>query len=125
MLSFAQLWEVLDQEKSKSSPLMDSGQDTGSMQVVRAGLGLRQESDHTFWDDFINLCSNVDGLADLLGVQRESVSTWASKIRDTLDKVEQHDRQNPDQEDEEQAILPTGDNGAITTKNMGPFGGNK
>lgn len=122
MLSFYQLCEVLDREKSKSSPLMSSGQETQAMQVVRAGLHLRHEEDRSFWEDFIDLCSNADGLADLLGVSREAVTSWASRIRDTLDQVEDSNRQAPEDEEDE-AILPTGDNGAITTQNMGPVPG--
>lgn len=116
MLSFAQLWEIVDQEKS---PLMSSGEESQAMQVVRAGINLRQDEGASFWDDLIQLCSNAQGVADLLGVKREVVASWASRIRDVLDDIETHDRQTPNEDEEDDQVMPTGDNGAVTVKNMG------
>lgn len=118
-VSFAELCEVLNRDKSRTSPLMDSGEETGAMQVVRSGLHLREEDDRSFWDDFVDLCANPDGLASLLGVNREIVSSWAGRIQDTLEAIDKHDQQAPETEDEEEKMLPTGDNGAVTVQNMG------
>lgn len=102
---------------------MDSGEETRGMQVVRSGLSLRDKEDGpTFWEDFINVCSDADGMATLLGVKRESVTTWAQRIRDVIEKVEKHDQQSPDKEEEKEELIPTGDNGAMTDKTMGRFG---
>ena len=114
-LSFEILLAAME---NTSSPLMDSGEESKATHVVQAGLNLR--NDHSFWDDFIQLCSNTEGLSQLLGVPREAVVSWASKIRTALDKAElqnQHDSQPRKDE-----MLPTGKTGAMTSKNMTPFG---
>lgn len=118
MVSFQSLWEQMD----KSSPLMTSGEESKAAQVVRAGLALRNDGDTPFWDDLIQLCANADGLAELLGVKREAVTSWASRIKDTLAEVEKQTQNDPKEADERDEMLPTGENGAMTTKNMDSFG---
>lgn len=101
---------------------MDSGDEGKATQVIRAGLHLRDKEDGpSFWEDFMNICSNTSGLADLLGVREEDVARWATRVREALDQVEQRDQQDGSEEEEEE-MLPTGDTGAVTDKNMGPFG---
>ena len=121
-ISFAHLCEVMDQQNAGKSPLMDSGIEDQAMQCIRAGLSLREEADGpSFWEDFISVCSNASNMAALLGVKEEAVSSWATKIREALDEVEKHDQQHGSEEEEEE-MVPTGDNGAVTDQNMGPFG---
>lgn len=114
--------EAMEQELSGSSPLMDSGEETRGMGVIRSGMALRGDDDGSFWEEFISLCSNADGLADLLGVKRESVTSWASRIREALENVRRHDQQSEEKPDEVEKMIPTGDNGAITREKMGPNG---
>jgi hypothetical protein len=121
MVSFCQLWEQLDKEVV-GSPLMDSGLETKAVQAVRAGKNLRGEDGPSFWDDFIQLCANSDGLAELLGVRREQVTTWPKKIRDAQNDLERHNKTPDGENEEKRKMLPTGDNGAVTTANMGLFG---
>lgn len=119
MISFALLWEELERQQSESSPLMDSGDENESMQVIRAGLNLGHDNDPTFWNNLINLCSNAKGVAHLLGVREEDVAGWPTKIRKTLEDVQKADQQRPDKEQKEkQKMIPTGDNGAITMSNI-------
>lgn len=122
MISFARLWEEMDRQKV-DSPLMDSGEESKSMQCIRAGVALRSDEDSPFWEDFISLCANTAGLADLLGVKEEVVARWASRVRDALEQVDKHDLQDgSSKEDEKDELVPTGDNGAVTDQNMGSFG---
>lgn len=100
-------------EKSKTSPLMDSGEDGQVLNIVRAGKDLRKDEDTPFWDDFISLCSNARGMAELLGVAPDKVLTWPGKIQEALDKLESHDAESPNVKTDT-TVLPTGDTGAVT-----------
>jgi hypothetical protein len=121
MVSFCQLWEQLDKD-AEASPLMDSGLETKAVQAIRVGENLRGEDEPSFWEDFLQLCSNADGLAELLGVRREQVTSWPKKIRDAQNDLDRHNKQPDGENDQEQELLPTGETGAVTTANMGPFG---
>lgn len=120
-ITFAMILEAMEQDKSGSSPLLDSGEETRGMHTIRSGMAMRDEDDGSFWEEFISLCNDADGMADLLGVKREAVTSWASKIRTALENVRRHDQQSEEKPDETETLLPTGDNGAITRDNMGPF----
>lgn len=111
MVSFSELWEAM--EKSKASPLMDSGEDGQVLNLVRSGKDLRKEDESSFWDDFISLCSNAKEMAELLGVSSEKILTWPGKIQEALDKLESHDAESPSI-NTDTTMLPTGDNGAVT-----------
>lgn len=101
---------------------MNSGEDTKATQIIRAGLHLRHEGETPFWDDFMQICANADGLAHLLGVKPEQVSTWTSRIKDALAQEEKQSQNDPNETDERDEMLPTGDSGAVTAKTMDPFG---
>ena len=111
MLSFADFWEELDARKS---PLMGSGEESQAEQLIRAGDQLRGDDDSSFWDDFTSLLSNQEGWADLLGVSSDKILGWSSRIHELRDKTK-NDTVNKPSDDEEKEVLPTGDNGAITT----------
>lgn len=113
MVSFFDLWERMD---SVDTPLMDSGENSKASQALRSGKNLRKEDERPFWDEFMELCSNSDGLADLLGVDSSQVIGWPSRIRELLQQIDDHDQSRGDA-DEEKQVLPTGDNGAITMPN--------
>lgn len=98
---------------------MDSGDESRILTVLRAGKTLHKEGETLFWDEFITLCANREGMAELLGVAPEKVSSWPSKIREHLDELQKSDAQNPS-EPEDQEMIPTGDNGAVTT-NVDPY----
>lgn len=114
MVSFAQLWEVIEKQKAQSSPLMNSGEDLEHLSVLRAGQDLHSDKQASFWDEFSSLCSDADGLAQLLGVGREKVAEWPARIREGLSKLERHKAMNPS-EKEDTELIATGDNGAFTT----------
>jgi len=121
MVSFAELWEQIEKNKG-ASPLMTSGEDGRALNIVRLGKDMRDENQVSFWDEFISLCGNSDGLSELLGVSREKISSWPSKIKEILDKIEQITTENPTNR-EDKKLMATGDTGAFTTnqdpKNLG------
>lgn len=119
MVSFSRLWEAM--EKSGTSPLMDTGNDSEILTVVRAGKNLRQEDESQFWDDFISLCSNSRGLSDLLGVSPEKITSWPPKIKEALEKLEKHDAESPNVKDDT-TVIPTATNGAFTVNSDPPLG---
>jgi hypothetical protein len=113
MVSFAELWEQIEKNKG-ASPLMTSGEDGRALNVVRLGKDMRDEDQGSFWDDFISLCGNSDGLSELFGVSREKIASWPAKIQEMLDKLEQHNAESPT-EREDKEVVATGDTGAFTT----------
>ena len=81
------------EEDERNDPLLDSGEETQSMDVVRSGMNLRSPECGDFWDDFINLSGNSEALSELLEVPRDKVATWSEKIRATIEKVNKADDQ--------------------------------
>lgn len=121
-ISFATLWEQMDKDKAQRSPLDMSGEDGRALIAVRAGKEMHAEGEASFWDEFISLCSNADGLSELLGVSAEKIRSWPAKVHEALEKLERHHAVDPAQK-EKSELMPTGDNGAFTT-NTDPVGAN-
>jgi hypothetical protein len=109
-------------EKSGTSPLMDSGEDGQVLNLVRSGKDLRKEDETSFWDDFISLCGNVQGMSDLFGVSPDKIRSWPGKIQEALDKLETHDAESPNVRNDTD-VMPTGDNGAVTVNVDPQLGG--
>ena len=109
--TFLQLWERIQLEETDpdlddsevTTPLMGSGEEGPAMQVIRAGLNLRSGDCGNFWEDFMQLLGNKEGLSDLLGVSQEDVSEWYARIKENLDKVG-----NNDKEKKKVKVTPTG-----------------
>jgi hypothetical protein len=40
-----------------------------------------------FWNNFILVCNNKDGVASLLGVTTDKVATWQQKVQEALDNA--------------------------------------
>jgi hypothetical protein len=59
-----------------------------------------------FWDNFILVCNNKNGLAALLGVSPEKVMSWPSSIQ--KHKEESKTKDNPEEKSKNQ-IINTGD----------------
>jgi len=119
MVSFYDLWEHMEES---ATPLMDSGEDSKSMQIIRAGKNLRKDDERPFWDEFMELCSNSEGMAELLGVDSSKVIAWPTRIREIMDKIQGHDQESGDNP-EDTSVVPTGDNGAFTADNSDPYMG--
>lgn len=110
-------------DSPRVSPLMDSGEESKGLSVIRSGNSMRgEDGGDSFWKDFMSLCGDSTGMAELLGVRPEQVNIWPSKIREALQTVEKHDMQGENKPEEKQEMLPTGQNGAMTTQKMGSFG---
>jgi len=121
MVSFAELFEHMEKQKSNRSPLMGSGEEERALTVVRVGKDLHNEGETSFWDELITLCNNAEGLSELLGVSREKIRSWPAKIEEMLEKLERHNYESPRGKIKTE-VIPTGDNGAFTTNvdpNMG------
>lgn len=93
-----------------ASPLLNDGEETRGMEVIRIGKNI----DKNIWNNFAKLCNNSDGLANLLGVKSEQVSTWASKIYANLKKVETADAQK-----KRNKMVATGNNGPVADQKDG------
>jgi hypothetical protein len=115
MVTFGQLWERVelgaderDAEESEFKPLLDSGDISASMEIVRTGLDMRSGDGNSFWEDFISLCNNnSQALSELLEVPKEKIGNWPSKIQEIVDKVEKSDDQEGGKSKRSE-VIPTG-----------------
>lgn len=112
-VSFAQLWEQIE-NKRMNSPLMNSGEEDLSLTAVRLGKEMHEKDETSFWDEFISLCGSTESLSKLFGVSREKILSWPSKIKEMLDKLEYQTAEDPTKKEDEK-VIPTGDNGAFTS----------
>jgi hypothetical protein len=92
---------------------MDSGEEGRALSVIRTGLDMHDEGETSFWDEFISLCGNSDGMAELLGIGRDKITSWPSRVREMLEKAQRANSEDPSQKDQTE-MIPTGSNGAIT-----------
>lgn len=83
------------------------------MNIVRFGKELRNDKKISFWDDFISMCGNSEDFSKLLGVNKNLISTWPSKIKEALDDIEVRHAEQPDYKIDKK-VIATGDNGAFT-----------
>lgn len=114
MVSFAELWEQIDKEKARKSPLMSSEEDNRALIVVRTGKEMHEEGKTSFWEEFSSLCNNAEGMSQLLGVPTDKIRSWPAKIEEALDKLERQTAVSPSEKIKTE-LMPTGDNGAFTT----------
>ena len=82
--------------------------------VLRAGINIRPE----FWDEFMQITGNVDGLSELLDVSKEKIAGWAEKIRSGLAEIDQAD--DEDAKTKKAEIMTTGDGEDIVNPNGHP-----
>ncbi len=106
-VSFHTLWEQIQSHSpDEFQPLSASSANVSkAAQVIRTGLNLRgEDGSKTFWDDFVQVCNDTDGLAELLEVHPEQVAKWGSRVRDMIEKVNKED----DNSNTEKHVMPTG-----------------
>lgn len=103
MLTFLKLWEIMSSQESL--PLNASGESSPAMRSIRRGLEMRGDSNRTFWDDFVQLCNDTDGVAELLGVQPDQVAGWGARVNELVEKV---DREYSDQGISRNQVVSTG-----------------
>jgi hypothetical protein len=56
----------------------DDRDDERAMEVVRKGMNLQRGND--FWEDFLRLCGDSEGMAALLGVARDRVTGLSGRV---------------------------------------------
>ena len=101
-VTFASILEHMEtyyEEDESNEPLLDSGMESESMDIVRNGINLSDG----FWENFINLCGDSQAMSELLEVPRAKVATWGKKINSLIDKIEKED--SSDSEGEQPADL--------------------
>jgi hypothetical protein len=107
-VSFQYLLEAMQQRDTDDdgdAPLQGSGVDSKAVHVIRTGLNLRSKQEcGNFWEDFLQVCNNTDGMSELLDVRPDQIARWSGKIREMLDKVNKSDSEESGKKD----ILNTG-----------------
>ena len=82
-MNFQRLWENMHLGKEPEQPVDDAVQS-----VIRTGIGISE----TFWDDFMSVMNNSEGLAMLLDVPEDQISTWRPRIEKALAAVQSSDQ---------------------------------
>lgn len=103
-VTFASILEHMEtyyEEDESNEPLLDSGMESESMDIVRNGINLSDG----FWENFINLCGDSQAMSELLEVPRAKVATWGKKINSLIDKIEKEDSSDSERAD----TIATGD----------------
>ena len=84
------------------TPLRSSGGDTKSLQTIRQGMDMHVQQGG-FWDAFLRVCNNIDGMAELMDIRPDQLSRLTSKVRDLVKRA----ADNPNGV-EKKTIIPTG-----------------
>jgi len=120
-LTYTELLAIMESNQDPAfGDLMGSGEETRSMKIIRAGMHLREGEDELeFWNDFMQLCGDAEGMAELLGVKSAEVRRWTARIRENINRVKEINSTNPEGEDNSK-LMATGDNdGAVSIDDNG------
>ncbi len=93
--------ETYYEEDESNEPLLDSGVESESMDIVRSGMNLSD----SFWENFISLCGDSQAISELFEVPRSKVATWGKKINSLIEKIEKEDSNDSERAD----TITTGD----------------
>lgn len=77
MLTFREFTQSLEEDDRKKA-----------LEVVRKGMNLDADD---FWDGFLSLCGNVEGMSALLGAPREIITGLGGRIRELKGEIEEKD----------------------------------
>lgn len=94
MLTFLEAWNRIKGIKEEI--------DDSAVNAIQTGLNVSE----TFWDDFILVCNNKEGMANLLNVDTGKIASWPAIIQEKLEKVK------AEPGEEKTKILNTGDENA-------------
>lgn len=92
-MTFLEAWENIRSIRENT--------DDAAIGAIFTGINVAED----FWDNFILVCNNKDGLAALLNVSPEKVASWPPIIQQVLDKSKAH--KNPESK-EKTHLLDTG-----------------
>lgn len=56
----------------------DDRDESKALEIVRKGMNLQRGND--FWEDFLRICGDGEGMAALLGVSRDRVTGLSGKV---------------------------------------------
>jgi len=93
-MTFLEAWENIRSIKEQS--------DDAAIEAIFTGINVVDN----FWDNFILVCNNKDGMAALLNVSPEKIASWPPIIQNYLDKSKNH--KNPESKEKTQ-IISTGE----------------
>lgn len=74
-----------------------------ALEVVRKGLSLNADGD--FWDMFLSLCGDPEGMSALLGTSRETVTGLGERLRGLIKEI----RDKDSSESKRKKVIKTGD----------------
>lgn len=101
-VTFLRLWENM---QDGDSPLNDSGIESPAMRVIRSGNSIRGEGKNPFWEDFLQVINDAEGIADLLAIRPDQIRTWSKRIHHAMESVKKADSKDGQKNE----MLPTGD----------------
>ncbi len=93
-MTFLEAWESVRKLKESA--------DDAAISAIFSGINVAED----FWDNFILVCNNKDGLSALLNVPPEKITTWPSLIQKALE--ESKNKSNPEAK-EKTVTINTGD----------------
>jgi hypothetical protein len=82
-MNFLKLWENMNASKEGNQSEINPD----AISAIRTGMGVNE----TFWEDFIQVLNNSEGLSALLDIDIEEIATWRKKIEDVLSVVKEDD----------------------------------
>ena len=53
------------------------------LSIIKAGINIKND----FWEDFIRITNDADGLSKLLDVPKEKIVNWGVRISEALEEV--------------------------------------
>lgn len=92
-MTFLEAWEKARNIKESS--------DDAAIGAIFTGINVA----NNFWDNFILVCNNKEGMAVLLNVSPEKVASWPLAVQENLEKSKDH--KNPEAK-EKTHIIDTG-----------------
>ncbi len=76
-MSFLKAWDKVRQFREDT--------DDAALSAIETGNNVADD----FWNNFITVCNNKEGVASLLGVTTSKVATWQQTIKDKMDQAGQ------------------------------------
>lgn len=74
-MSFLKAWDRVRQFREDT--------DDAALSAIETGNNVADD----FWNHFITVCNNKEGVASLLGVSTSKVAAWQQSIKDNMDKA--------------------------------------